>query len=98
MVQQGTLFTRTGSFTDPSGDGPWTATVNYGDGTGTQPAGAEWPINFTLSHTFANAGTFLTTVTVTNSAGPQRRGQLQRDRQRLHRQRRQPAASRWSKA
>ena len=37
MVQQGTPFTRTCSFTDHSGDGPWTATVNYGDGRpGTQ--------------------------------------------------------------
>ena len=57
VVQQGTLLTRTCSFTDPSGDGPWTATVNYGDGTGTQPLAVNGQ-SFTLSHTFANAGTF----------------------------------------
>ena len=36
IVQQGTLLTRTCSFTDLPGDGPWTATVNYGDGNGIQ--------------------------------------------------------------
>ena len=68
VVQQGTLFTRTCSFTDLPGDGPWTATVNYGDGTGIQPLALNGQ-SFTLSHIFANAGTFTTTVTVTNRNG-----------------------------
>jgi hypothetical protein len=68
VLSQGTLFTRTGSFTDPSADGPWAATVNYGDGTGTQSLVLNGQ-SFTLSHTFANAGAFVMTVTVTNSAG-----------------------------
>jgi len=68
VVQQDTLFTRTCSFTDPPGDGPWTATVNYGDGTGTLPLALNGQ-SFTLNHTFANAGTFTTTVTVTNRDG-----------------------------
>ena len=69
VVQQGTAFTRSGSFTDPSADGPWTATVKYGDGTGLNPLALNANQTFTLSHTYANAGTFLTTVTVTNAAG-----------------------------
>ncbi|MGO9920774.1 MAG: PKD domain-containing protein [Isosphaeraceae bacterium] len=68
VVQQGTLLTRTCSFTDPPGDGPWTATVLYGDGTPIQPLVVTGQ-SFTLSHIFANAGTFTTIVTVTNREG-----------------------------
>ena len=68
VVQQGTLFTHTCSFTDLPGDGPWNATVNYGDGTGTQPLAVNGQ-SFTLSHIFEIAGTFTTTVTVTNRNG-----------------------------
>jgi PKD domain len=65
MVQQATAFTRTGSVSDAPGDGPWTATVNYGDGTGSQPLSLTGQ-SFTLNHTFANAGTFTVSVSVTN--------------------------------
>ena len=68
VVQQGTLLTRTCSFTDPVGDGPWTATVIYGDGTPAQPLVVNGQ-SFTLSHIFENAGTFTTIVTVTNRLG-----------------------------
>ena len=68
VVQQGTLLTRTCSFTDLPGDGPWTATVLYGDGTPVQPLAVNGQ-SFTLSHIFENAGTFTTTVTVTNRNG-----------------------------
>jgi hypothetical protein len=68
VVQQGTTLTRTCSFTDPSGHGPWTGTVNYGDGTAVQPLAITGQ-SFTLSHIFETAGTFTTTVTVTDSAG-----------------------------
>ncbi len=67
-VQQGTLLTRTCSFTDLPGDGPWTATVLYGDGTPLQPLAVNGQ-SFTLSHVFENAGTFLTIITVTNRNG-----------------------------
>jgi hypothetical protein len=68
QVQQGTLLTRTCSFTDLPGDGPWTVSVLYGDGTPLQylPVHGQ---SFTLSHVFENAGTFLTIVTVTNRNG-----------------------------
>ncbi len=69
VVPQATAFTQTGSFTDAPGDGPWSATVNYGDGTGKQSLAVNANMTFTLSHTFANAGTFTTTVTVTNQDG-----------------------------
>lgn len=68
VVQQGTLLTRTCSFTDLPGDGPWTATVLYGDGTPLQPLAVNGQ-SFTLSHVFENAGTFLTIITVTNRNG-----------------------------
>jgi hypothetical protein len=35
-IDEGGTFTGSGSFTDP-GDDTWTATVNYGDGSGVQP-------------------------------------------------------------
>jgi len=60
----GTAFASSGFFTD-SGAGPWTATVNYGDGTGSQPltlSGKE----FWLSHVYAGTGIFTITVTVTD--------------------------------
>jgi hypothetical protein len=68
VVQQGTLLTRTCSFTDPPGDGPWTATVLFGDGTPLQPLALNGQ-SFTLRHVFENAGTFTTIVTVTNRNG-----------------------------
>jgi hypothetical protein len=68
MIEQGTLLTRTGSFTDLPGDGPWTATVSYGDGTAPQPLTINGR-SFLLNHVFENAGTFVTTVTVTNRNG-----------------------------
>src|SRR5262249_13965392 len=34
-INEGTAYSASGTFTDPSND-TWTATVNYGDGTGTQ--------------------------------------------------------------
>ncbi len=68
-VVQGTTFTGSGSFTDVPADGPWTATVNYGDGTGTQPLALSANQTFSLSHVYANAGLFAVTVTITNQDG-----------------------------
>jgi len=61
-----------GSFTDPGADSPWTGTVNYGDGTGTQPL----PINqanksFTLSHQYNDNGIYNVNVCVTDKDGAQ---------------------------
>jgi hypothetical protein len=67
-------FTRTldasGSFTDPGSGSTetYSATVNYGDGTGAQSlvlAGG----SFALHHTYAEAGTYTVAVTVSDSNG-----------------------------
>jgi uncharacterized repeat protein (TIGR01451 family) len=65
-VAEGSLFTGGGSFTDPDAAQPWTATVNYGDGTGTSPLALNPDKTFTLSHTYADddGGPFTVTVTV----------------------------------
>jgi hypothetical protein len=61
------VFTANGTFTDPSSSS-WTATANYGDGTGVLPV----PVSgnsYTLSHQFAAAGTFSILVTLTDNQG-----------------------------
>jgi hypothetical protein len=67
-LTEGGTFSTTGSFTDVASDGPWQATVNYGDGTGSQPVALNGN-NFALSHRFPGEGTFAVTVTVTNRDG-----------------------------
>jgi hypothetical protein len=60
----GETYSASGSFTDPGTD-PWTATVNYGDGSGTTalPLSAK---TFALSHVYSTAGTFTVTVRVSD--------------------------------
>ncbi|HZJ66237.1 MAG TPA: DNA/RNA non-specific endonuclease [Kofleriaceae bacterium] len=59
----GEAYSATGSFTDPGAD-PWTATVDYGDGT--VSALALTRQTFALSHTYTRAGVFTVTVTVSD--------------------------------
>jgi len=68
------------SFFDVPADAPWTATVNYGDGSGDQGVtptvpgscgggggGGTGPVGaFNLSHMYASAGTFTVTARVTD--------------------------------
>jgi DNA/RNA endonuclease G (NUC1)/PKD repeat protein len=61
-ILRGESYAAAGSFTDPGADA-WTATVNYGDGTGTQPLALSGK-TFQLSHTYATAGSYTVTVTV----------------------------------
>ena len=73
-------FTKTldtsGTFTDPGSNETYSATINYGDGTGTQTL-ALGPYDpsplvggsFTLHHTYAAAGPYTVTVTVSDSNG-----------------------------
>jgi FtsP/CotA-like multicopper oxidase with cupredoxin domain len=71
-ISNGVTFTRTGSFR-ASGAAPWTATVNYGDGSGDltlaqNPSLTE--IGFALSHKFPDgSGIYTVTVTVTDGTG-----------------------------
>jgi hypothetical protein len=55
-ITAGQVFTRTGSFTD-AGPAPWSATVNYGDGSGTQGLSLSGS-SFTLSRTYGTAGSY----------------------------------------
>lgn len=50
-------------FTDPGAD-TWTATVDYGDGTGTQPLVVGPGRSLPLSHTFPTNGTYTVNLTV----------------------------------
>lgn len=61
---EGSLFSQSGSFTDPGADS-WTATVNYGDGSGTQPLTLVGK-TFQLSHTYVDNGNYTVTVQVTD--------------------------------
>ena len=66
-VNEGALFTRSGSFTDPDSD-TWTGTVSYGDGSGVQPLTLNADKTFDLSHTYADNGPFTVTVTVNDGS------------------------------
>lgn len=60
---QGSPYSSSGSFTDPGSD-TWTATVNYGDGTGVQSLTLNANKTFALAHTYSASGFFAITVTV----------------------------------
>ncbi len=60
-------FTSFGYFTDPGVD-TWTATVDYGDGSGVQTLALEGK-TFSLSHTYADFGTYPVTVSVADKDG-----------------------------
>ncbi len=66
-IDEGTTFIRNGSFIDAGAD-TWTATVNYGDGSGEQPL-ALTGHDFTLNHLYADSGTYVITVTVLDDNG-----------------------------
>lgn len=69
-------FSGSGSFTDPDLAGhTYTATVNYGDGTGTHSL-ALVGTTFTLSHAYSGlVGTYTITVTVIDNDGVWGQGQ-----------------------
>jgi Ca2+-binding RTX toxin-like protein len=62
-LPKGSTYSAAGSFADP-GTENWTATVNYGDGTGDQPLTLGADKSFALSHVYRNAGAFRVTVKV----------------------------------
>ncbi|GAB1343038.1 hypothetical protein MASR1M101_21650 [Gemmatimonas sp.] len=66
-VNEGAVFSRTGVIVDP-GEDSWTATVNYGDGSATQPL-ALTDTEFTLSHTYVDNGSYTITVAVDDGDG-----------------------------
>lgn len=61
---QGETYAAAGTFADAGADS-WTATVDYGDGSGAQPLALDGN-GFALSHRYTAAGTFTVTVRVTD--------------------------------
>jgi PKD repeat protein len=61
-------FSRAGSFTDPGAD-TWTATVDYGDGSGVQTLTLNPGKTFSLSHVFTKKGIYRVTVKVMDDDG-----------------------------
>jgi DNA/RNA endonuclease G (NUC1) len=62
----GETYGATGSFTDPGAD-TWTATVNFGDGSGARALGLAG-MTFALAHRYATAGTFTVSVSVSDGS------------------------------
>ena len=60
----GEAYAASGSFTDPGMD-PWTATVDFGDGSGVTPLALSG-MSFALAHTYRSAGVFTVTVSVSD--------------------------------
>ena len=60
----GDTYSASGSFADAGADS-WSATVNYGDGSGTNALSLNGK-NFSLSHAFTAPGSFTVTVSVTD--------------------------------
>ena len=65
-LQPGDTLARSGSFADPGLIDQWRATVDYGDGTGSQPLNLAADKSFALSHPYATTGSYTVTVTVTD--------------------------------
>jgi pimeloyl-ACP methyl ester carboxylesterase len=63
----GQQYAADGSFTDP-GDDSWTATVDYGDGTGPQPLALSGK-KFDLHHRYTASGSYWVTVKVCDDDG-----------------------------
>jgi polyvinyl alcohol dehydrogenase (cytochrome) len=68
FLELGSTFSRTVSFVDPGADF-WTATVDYGDGSGVQTLTIRRDKTFTLDHLYKKSGTYLVTVTVVDDEG-----------------------------
>jgi hypothetical protein len=67
-MNEGGTLSRAGSFSDPGPDS-WSATVDYGDGTGSMPLVLAPNKAFSLSHQYTNDGVFTVTVTVSDGEG-----------------------------
>ncbi len=67
VINEGSTYAENGSFTD-SDSTSWTATVDYGDGSGLQPLTIS-NTNFSLNHRYKDNGTYTVTVSVTDNQG-----------------------------
>ena len=66
-LNEGDNYSANGSFTDPDSTS-WTATVDYGDGSGIQPL-IPSGTNFSLSHIYKDNGIYTVTVSVKDNQG-----------------------------
>ena len=66
-INEGVTFISAGSFIDPDGD-TWTATVDYGDGTGVQGLTLVGK-TFSLNHIYTNEGSFTISVNYFRETG-----------------------------
>ncbi len=64
-IDEGGTFSSAGSFSDPGAD-TWTATVDYGDGTGEQPLDLNPDNTFSLAHVYTDDDAYTVVVTVTD--------------------------------
>lgn len=71
-INEGGTYSTTGSFTD-SDSASWTATVDYGNGSGVQPLILSGT-NFSLSHQYKDNGSYTVTVSVTDEQNATGRG------------------------
>lgn len=63
-VAEGSVFSQSGSYVDPYSPS-WTATVDYGDGSGVQPLELDEDTqSFVLNHLYVDPGIYTVTVTV----------------------------------
>jgi PKD repeat protein len=67
-INEGATYSASGSFTDTD-SASWSATVNYGDGSGAQPLSLNPDKTFSLNHTYQDDGTYTVTVSVTDNQG-----------------------------
>jgi large repetitive protein len=67
-VAEGSHYTAPGTFSDPGTLDTWSATVDYGDGSGVQPLTLAGN-SFALDHLYARDGTYTVTVAVTDDDG-----------------------------
>jgi hypothetical protein len=72
-IDQGTALVRAGSFSDPNPD-TWSATVDYGDGSGVQPLALAANKTFQLDHTYKAPGQYMVSVTINDAQAGQGRG------------------------
>src|SRR5262249_25956225 len=74
---EGDTFTGPGRVNDPGTADTWTATVDYGDGTGTQPLTVNADGTFTLSHKYDDNGLYTVSLTATDDNGGSATGSFQ---------------------
>ncbi|HVX86712.1 MAG TPA: CARDB domain-containing protein [Phycisphaerae bacterium] len=68
-LHEGDTLNRFGSFTDPDAGQTFSATVNFGDGSGDQVLALNPDNTFSLAHRYDDNGSYTVTVTVSDNAG-----------------------------